>query len=109
MTIGEILTAIGLIISIILGAIGAYPQIRKLRSDIKSSDTVTEGAAFELSEKYGKKVLELEARLTHIDDILNGDLDLKMKVPMSELIKNGSAPFTGMAHIIKKDENSLAK
>lgn len=82
--------------------LGARSEKSKKRLD----DQAAEATAFELSEKYGKKVLELEARLTHTEEILGGDLDLRMKIPMVELLRNGTAPFSGTAYIVKKDEKT---
>lgn len=95
------------IIPALITVIGNYlfklMESRGVIAKKRLDDIDAEATAFELSQKYGKKVLELEARLTHTEEILGGDLNLNMKVPMVELLKNGSAPFTGMAHIVKRE------
>ncbi len=106
MTLSDYFTIAGFIVAITVALIGALPEIKRIRSKRKLDDTNSADVAFELAEKYGKKVLELEARITHTEEILGGELNLNMKIPMVELLRNGSASFTGTAHIVKKDEKT---
>lgn len=104
MTVSEILTIIGFVVSITIALIGAMPEIKRIRNRRKVDQTESADAAFELAEKYGKKVLELEARITHTEEVLGGNLHLNMEIPMIPLMKDGSTTFTGVARLIKKEE-----
>lgn len=58
----------------------------------------------ERDEVHKKEVQELKDQIVNITAIVGGDLNLTIKLPMAEIIKNGKSSFSGVAEVIRSTE-----
>lgn len=103
MEVKDWITLAGFVLSFVLGLIGAVPQFQKTKTQTLRDNIESENAAFELAEKYEKKVTELQKRVDHMEEMLEGTLHLHLRIPLGDVFKNGSATIDGVvAEIVKQ-------